>query len=331
MKKIILSILILCSISLSSCLLVLLAGKKSADNINETFHASELKFEDAELQFIKNSKTVFFIREKDNLEEMQKMIQKVWKISDIEVVKYDSIPSYIIDTNKTYLIIDGYSKEVTSTSQSSNGSERQSVSDMVYSYLTLVKYSHVKNKNGNMVLKKFVYSRMNLNPDVKMTSTLFGNKNIFTAYATGNIKNWNPYNLFLYFKDAQKNISEKNLRPSIYKKVENSVGMAKLKKDTLFVPDYLEAKINNRKGDESDKYDLKKIFSGYKYIYKIVSVKELNRKVLNSKKEVFVFDFVLTGNNEKYLSIYSSIDGMIYHAYHPGGGNKFEKKFVDKL
>src|SRR5690606_28263853 len=100
--------------------------------------------------------------------------------------------------------------------------------------------------------------------------------------------------------------------------------MQKLKTETLYVPDYIFIKRNKFKGTESERFEEKELMEGYKFPYKIVSIEELNSKILNG--EEFLYLSYIRSNTDKFISVINSKTGeVIYTVYRPMSYNFSDK------
>jgi len=103
--------------------------------------------------------------------------------------------------------------------------------------------------------------------------------------------------------------------------------MSKLRRDTLYFPEYATHKMDVLAGDESQLHDLDKLMEHYPYKYKIVSSEQMDDLILNSEKPVHVLVHV-RGLGMKWVAIFNSqIPDPIYHNFVPVGYNLKPKDF----
>ncbi len=142
----------------------------------------------------------------------------------------------------------------------------------------------------------------------------------------GHIRNWSPGILKNYLRLLHK-LLDRNEKRWQYANEINEKALAKLKRDTLFVPDYILVKFNKRTGNESKKHDKKDVFKDYKYKYALISAEALSQKILETDKPFYYLIYV-KGSTDKYISVFNAQTGdMIYTRYKPVSYNIAAKDF----
>ena len=108
---------------------------------------------------------------------------------------------------------------------------------------------------------------------------------------------------------------------TLYSEIYNAKEMKNLKKEVLYVPEYVLTKFNKFTGDETVKHDEKDIFVDYKLKYQLISADELNQKILEEATS-FYYLIYIKSSTDKYISVINSLTGeLIYSAYTPASYN----------
>jgi len=81
----------------------------------------------------------------------------------------------------------------------------------------------------------------------------------------------------------------------------------------VYVTDCVLIEMNKWNGDESKRLDEKEIFEDYKYPYKLLTVKELNSKILNEKEPFYYLAYVKV-SPLKCINIIDSQTGEIIYS-----------------
>jgi hypothetical protein len=97
-----------------------------------------------------------------------------------------------------------------------------------------------------------------------------------------------------------------------------------LKKQTLFVPDYILIKFGALTGDESKKHTEKEIFTDYNYPYELITTDELNKKILNDTVPFYHLAYVKS-STDKFVSIFNSVTGEMIHTVYSPVAYNFKK------
>src|SRR5690606_40828795 len=129
-------------------------------------------------------------------------------------------------------------------------------------------------------------------------------RNPYTIYGTSysdenHLRNWGPGIFKNQIQELQKLLA-KGENDGLFSKIFDKDKMQKLKTETLYVPDYIFIKRNKFKGTESERFEEKELMEGYKFPYKIVSIEELNSKILNG--EEFLYLSYIRSNTDKFIS-----------------------------
>lgn len=276
----------------------------------------------SELAKIKRGTT--YIAMKDPSSEKSKayidVFKKYWTISKYEFIKYTDIEKYISPEN-SFVTIGGYETNVQFTKQYTNGSIRDGINySHTHLYLELwtcsEKYFKSEKKNkvfgrGSQVqvarIELFTDFRTLSDPDLLFQSDYDGE---------GHIRNWGPGILKNYLQLLMSYLN-KNKDHGLFAGIQNKKELRNLKKETLYVPDYVLTKFNKFTGNESKKHKEEKIFKHYNFKYQIIPTAELNQKILADETPFYYLIYVKS-STDKYVSVINSSTGeMIYTTYQP--------------
>ena len=276
----------------------------------------------SEINKIKNGTTYIAMKDpnSETVKEYVNVFKSNWTISKIEFIKYSEIEKFISPEN-SFLTIGGYETNVQFTTLYENGSRKNGINySNTHLYLELwtcdEKYFQSKKKKkkfGNS--DKIQVARIELFTDFE---TLSDPDKLFQSDYDGNghIRNWGPGILKNYIQSLMSYLN-KGENHSLYSGILNSKEMKNLKKEVLYVPEYILTKFNKFTGDETKKHDEKDIFDDYKLKYKLISTNELNQKILEGK-ESFYYLIYIKSSTDKYISVVNSLTGeIIYSKYTP--------------
>tara|TARA_B100000963_G_C22520280_1_gene622722 strand:- start:76 stop:1032 length:957 start_codon:yes stop_codon:yes gene_type:complete len=281
------------------------------------------EFEQANLNKLKSSKTLFVYRNSDivNLELFKSTLKEVWDYNELEFISYEEYSSNTYDENYSFFTIGGLHKVKTSSSGM--------VSEYTYIYLTLWM------NNGN---EKLTFCRIELYP----TFVTFQKANMYVEddvnlmmdhlYEESKLHNWN----FLYLKNALQLVNEKLSKSDEHWLFNCEVysDLSHLKNNTLYIPEYTLIKFAAFTGDESKRHNVKKLFKNYPYPYKILSMEELSEKALHSEKPLYYLSYIKSCT-DKFVSVVNAKTGeLLYSDYSPASYNikdKNLKKLAKKI
>lgn len=276
----------------------------------------------SEIAKIKSGTTYVVMKdpESEKAKDYVDALKSSWTISKIEFIKYADISNYLAPEN-SFLTIGGYETNVQFIDLYENGSSKKGINySNTHLYLELwtcnAKFFQGKKKKstfGNM--DKIQVARIELYTDF---ITLFDPDKIFqTEYdGNGHIRNWGPGILKNYIQCLMSFLT-KGENHSLYAGIYNAKEMKNLKKEVLFVPDYVLIKFNKFTGDESKRHDEKDLFGSYKLKYTMLTTDALNRKILEDKTG-FYYLIYIKSSTDKYVSVVNSLTGeIIYSTYSP--------------
>lgn len=239
-----------------------------------------------------------------------------WKLSKVEAIRYADIDSHLAP-GASFLTFDGYVTTTQSMTMYNDGSTRYGVrAENSHVYLSLWTCDPKRFKEGKAPATddvKIPLARVELYPDFP---TLDDPRNIYNtdADADGHLRNWTP-GLFQNQLQALSGYLKAGRKRSLFDGEEDAASLARLKTDTLFVPDYVLVKFNRFTGDESKRHDAAEIFEDYPFPYRIVPVAELDRKIRTDSASFLYLSYVKS-STDKFVSVFDARDGrMVYSDY----------------
>ncbi len=247
-----------------------------------------------------------------------------WTISKFEFIKYTDIEKYLSPEN-SFLTVGGYAASTQFVNLYSGGVRTYGIDyTITHIYLELwtcdEKYfaSKKKNKKFDIEYQKRI-ARLELFTDFPTLSD--PDKLFQTDYdANGHIRNWGPGILKNQIQALNYYIN-KNEKRSLYAEILNENEIKKLKKETLYVPDYVLIKFNPFTGNETESHNESDIFDDYKLKYKLIPIAELNQKILTDTS-LFYYMIYIKSSTDKFVSVINSATGeLIYSEYTPGSYN----------
>lgn len=259
----------------------------------------------------------------DKVKEYVDAFKSNWTISKLEFIKYTEIEKFISPEN-SFLTIGGYKTSNQFLKQYENGRQDGINYSNTHLYLELwtcdekfFKSKKEKKEFGNS--DKIQVARIELFTDFE---TLSDPDKLFQSDYDGNghIRNWGPGILKNYIQSLMSYLN-KSERRSLYSEIFNEKEINNLKKEVLYVPEYVLIIFNQFTGDETKKYDEKNLFKHYKLKYKLISTDELNKNII-ADKTGFYYLIYIKSSTDKYISIINSLTGeIIYSVYSPASYN----------
>ncbi|HMR43294.1 MAG TPA: hypothetical protein PKC40_05650 [Saprospiraceae bacterium] len=241
--------------------------------------------------------------------------KKYWTFSKIEFIKYSEIEKYLSPEN-SFFTIGSYATTVQYINIK-NGVSRDGISyTNTHLYLALwscdkkffkSKKKELTNKHQNEIARIELFTDFEtLNQPEKIYDSDYD--------GGGHIRNWSPGILKNYIQQLMV-LLKNGKENSLYKRTIEPAKLKALKKQILYVPDYTLIKFSPFNGDESKKLEEKEIFEDYKYAYSIISMQDLNDKILNAT-EPFYYLIYVKSSTDKYLTVMNAATGeVIYTVY----------------
>jgi len=287
------------------------------------------KISSSSMNDFKKSTTIFTLQFKDyaKLQDYEKAIGKVWKITPFKIVKPDEMPQYM---KEGYSIFSFGGYLVQRQGSSTTTSNMHLAYDL---WLPDMK------KNGNV--KQDFLARISIfaNPDafstamkgLGFTNKKFSSKMTSFLYKEAELYNWNPGFLMGYLKTVNDRLTENNERGPFSEETDKTA-MSKLKNDTLYIPDYVYIRYKMFSGSESvkddqDETDIKKI---YPYPFRILPAAELNQLILEEGKSIKYLTYVKS-STDKFLNIFDSKTGKLIFARYVKLSYNFKNKDLARV
>lgn len=255
---------------------------------------------------IANKKTIFVVDDLD-ITAYENMLKDVWTVNDYEVIERSAFKA-----NKKSYISDKYViSEVVGVVNTRTNTQTGSTTTSVYVYQFLYHY-HSKKKDGSK-LKRRTIAGVFLTADGEtinktIASQTFANLDKdYHNYGLGYLKN--------YFQLINRELKNEGYYFA-YDSDENKKELRKLKKATLYVPDYLKSKLNAFTGTDSEKENPDDLFKKYDYSFEWISKDALNEKILNAKDEDLFYISWVRANSQKFVNVINARTGeIIYEDY----------------
>lgn len=276
----------------------------------------------SEIAKIKSGTTYIAMKDPNSVKvkDYINVFKSYWTISKFEFIKYSEIEQLISPEN-SFLTIGGYETNTQFINLYDNGSQKHGINySNTHIYLELwtcdeeyFQSKKKKKKFGNS--DKIQVARMELFTDF---GTLNNPDNLFQSDYDGNghIRNWGPGILKNYIQSLM-NYLNKSEKLTLYSGMFNAEEMKNLKKEVLYVPEYVLIKFNKFSGNETKKHDEMDIFKDFKLKYKIISTDELNQKILADKTSFYYLIYVKS-STDKFINVVNSLTGeIIYSMYSP--------------
>lgn len=257
-----------------------------------------------------------------------KEVFRYWTCSKVVFIQHKDILEYI-SPDASFFTIGGFTTTSTFTHMTNSGGTRPGLSystTNIYLELwvcdakQLEKWKNRKKKKDELPesVKKII-GRIELYTDFP---TLAFPEKIYDADYDGNghIRNWGLGYLKIYLQ-LLMGLLEKGAEHSLYKGSSDTKQLRNLKKQTLYVPDYVLIKFNMFNGDESKRHEEKEILGDYKWPYQLIENEALNKKIMEEQQQIYFLVYVRS-STDKYISVFNSQTGdLIYTKYKPASYN----------
>ncbi|GJM32102.1 MAG: hypothetical protein DHS20C18_11030 [Saprospiraceae bacterium] len=268
------------------------------------------KFKEGALNKLKDTETIFIYRETDDLKVLKKVVNEVWKITEISFVPYSEFVHTDLE-NTSFFSIKGLN--VTAFMPSGRSYSNP------HTYLSL--WMPGKDEEGNEIVESFC--RIELHPSgqnimniIKMSKAKEKDNILDYIYEEGELRNWKPGFLKNYLKFVNKSIAE-GVERWLFQRDKENPELKNLQSATLYVPDYAMIHFNTQNGDESTKQEEADIFKKYPYPYEIINTDDLSNKILESDEVFYYLTYVKSSAN-KFIAVHNNKTGdIIYSNYAP--------------
>ena len=292
--------------------------------------------DDDDLAMFKKSTTIFVVQagDKGRMEDFNKSIADVWKITPYRVITPDSL-RFFQGRNYSWFTFGGFTVEHRSPSMS--------YSNTHISYdLTIPEYNKRGEQKGRTILAGFI-----LSPDMESVMDLSAPRSTFegrkarerreeqeasTLNRTAAYSNWGPGQIRGYLKAINDNLSAHE-RHGMFEELSDDQRLRALKNDTLYLPSYLNVKLNPFTGSERAKNDGdadEDVNKVYPYPHRYVSKEELENMLVHATKPIYHLIYVRSSTN-KFVSVVEAKSArIIYSEFHNVSYN-FKNKDLKKL
>lgn len=243
---------------------------------------------------LKNSTVIFLVRKCDeqHIDKIQKILDSNWTYSKAIAVPQSNRINYPENSDK-YAFFE-LSSNTTFTSDPSRGYE---------TYISIHFWLKLSmNPEGDK--KAIDYYRVRLYP-IGYNYYRDGAAQTFVD-SGGKFFNWGLGHLSVYIKTLNEYlITQKKSNLSVDNDVIDK-DLVNLKKDTLYIPDYLFRKVGKPKRKKS----VEKYVSHYKFPYKVIATEELDSLLYHSDKRIYYIVFTPFSAHKTY-TIYDSKTGRV--------------------
>lgn len=277
---------------------------------------------------LKHTTTYFVLREQDYKDEeaYRSAIAKVWTVTPFRIVKPEEIST--ADKSKTSFFFFGGFMAV----------RRGQNTTTYHTHLSYDLFMLGTDKKGRT--DKQLFAKFMLHPDYDTymetmrygfsRNDVFSKKIIPYVYSQSKLSNWSPLTVGSYLKVINDNLLREETR-SVFEETIDKEGLQALKNDTLYIPDYVNVRVNmftmNETDAEPDEDELK---SAYKYPVRYVSIQELNQLAANNPNGIKYLSYIKS-STDKHVSVFDTKSGaMLYTVYVPVSYN-FKNKDLKKL
>jgi hypothetical protein len=256
-----------------------------------------------DLEALKGTTSIFILPESQSvdIEKYQKAFDSVWKINKVKCVTYKDSQKYFGQKGVSFFEITGMNTYV---KMSNSGGPN-------YTHFFLQLYMDDVNGSNK---KKFFF---NVYLGTKITNVLKfleGNKNRGSDFLYNiDYFNFKPGYMKAYLAIGN-NLLARNQKRFLFSEEGDQNELEKLKRDTLFLAkDIFKEFFRNKTGEETDKVNEQDVMGEYPYRYKVVSIQELNDKILNSQKSVYFLSY-LHVSNQLIVSVINAVSGKIVYS-----------------
>lgn len=255
--------------------------------------AAPLTFSD-KVALLKGRTVVFVLPEKEwkYMNDYDSLLSQSWTLTPFKVIKSNELEKYQANATDYAFFWSGAIQNTHNTYSGSSGfSNTHSYSNTHYSFdLDL---PHTITKKG------------------EIKSHLMAKVMLYAAFADKEKRNFTLPFMLAYLRNTQKNLSnDKNI--SEFDRQDDYKLKARLRKDTLYVPDSILYTRNKFTGKE--KLMSQSFFKAYGGPYKFVSTAELISMIKNrdASKPLFLFEYVLS-STFKFVSVIEVNTGTMVH------------------
>jgi len=230
----------------------------------KSFEAEDaLPYEKEALKRLKSSKVLFVYREDDDPVELQKVLDEVWDLSEIQLISYEDYKSQKVKPEFVFYIYSSIGPNSTLSGARNQG----------YTLIALNLSTKAFDKKGRE--KTVIICRIELSTDHEVLN-YSGNKNYDDfLYSDAQIRNWEIGYLKSYLKyanDLLKSNKGKDLKspPEIY---TNEI--TTLTRKTLYIPEIIFELNKPKEGGKKTHTTEDKLLKYFPHQYKLINMEEL--------------------------------------------------------
>lgn len=278
---------------------------------------------------LKNGTTYVLMKDPDfpGAKEYIEMFKKTWTISKVEFIKYSDAHNHYSAGNY-FLSMGGYkfSDQYTpmfggffgGADGNTNEYPKGTWFEETHIYLELWtctdKYVENKKDKDLKINNTIQLARIDLYTD----ELTFRDPRCLYAeeYNSNRIRNWGVGILENYIQSIMTYFNH-NQECKLYSAITNKAELTKLKKETLYVPNYVLINCDKKTNTEKGKHLESELFKKYTLKHTLLTIEELNAKIVNKQEPIYYFIYVKS-RNDKFVSVVNSVTGeMIYSRYTP--------------
>lgn len=294
-------------------------------------------FEPKNLDALRQAETLFIMRpgDEDEMAKWQALLNEVWTVNKITVIKRDDLSEYLKNSNKdsyAFLGLEGHATTVKMETVSY-------INSHYYLHLSMggdeIPYTDKERKQyakrGEIMEPRFKirsFARITVYPDGELMvladqfrhsfSLTDDQKNDHMDYVfnEAHFYNWE----LGFLKNALQEVNrllDKGETRWIYGESSNDPQLRILRRETLYVPDYLLIKFNKFTGNEDKRHRKTELFNGYEYQYEMIDASELSAKIMDAEEPFYYFNYIRSSTDAFYTIINALTGEIIYSEYDP--------------
>lgn len=294
MKKLLLTLFIISSLNIFSQVCV---GDSSY------FNESSKKNKQSDIDRIKNKKTIFVLPDFYSLSDYDKILSDTWKINSYEIITNEEYEKNRTKYNLTNNLIASYLGYSLVT-------ERNSVAttEHIFFYIDFAIIDKINEKKKKITYDCTRIAAANFSLDYpQLRNDKIGKY--------GDAKPKHLYNFKLgYLKNYLQKINNdlsRNANFNCYDEFVNKEKLRELQSKKLIFTDEIVRK-DVTIGSRNDR-ELNELLSEYKYDHEVISIDELNKRILNNE-EFYYFTYTQI-NAKKIMTITNSKTGEVIYNY----------------
>lgn len=327
------------------------------------------KISDEYLAALKKTTTLFVLQEKDfeNLPAWEEAVSSVWNITQHKFIHADEITDYAKKKGYSFFAFEedihshhhasqtnsvqsmGMNGRMTTTVTSiTPASSHASSVDIIYSlYIPgYDKKGELKTRNNGEMKDRDFYANIMMYPDrdAMVQATNMADRHVVNGFSRKKfnrkfddlvynhavIYNWTPGMMKGFLSVTNKSLKEK-ISLDRDDEYEAEGMLRRLQRDTLYVPTYVNKKVNMFTGAEKEvERDDDELKSIYQYPVKFVDINELDKLIADKNRNILYLSVAIS-SARKYVNVYQSKTGGLVYAEYTKGSLSFKNKDLSKL